>query len=198
MLACSSIAIGAEQPRPAAERTGKEIVDAVCGSCHVSGAQNAPKIGDKQAWGKLSARGLTSLTESALKGIRQMPPHGGRADLSDDEIKRAITYMVNQSGGRWIEPVSRTALPAERGGQEIVQANCAKCHQNGTGGAPRIGDGNAWRPRLQRGLDAVVRSAIHGHGGMAPRGGVANLTDTELRAAILYMFNPASEEPKAR
>ncbi|MDH3281580.1 MAG: hypothetical protein OEQ18_10680, partial [Gammaproteobacteria bacterium] len=34
-------------------------------------------------------------------------------------------------------------------------------------------------------------SAIHGHGGMPPRGGQASLTDSEIRSAILYMFNPA-------
>ena len=199
VLACSTAAIGAEQARaPVAGRSGKEVVDAVCASCHASGAQNAPKIGDKQAWEKLSSRGLTNLTESALKGVRQMPSHGGRVSLTDDEIRRAITYMVNQSGGHWIEPTGRKAPPAERSGREIVQTYCAKCHQTGTGGAPKIGDGNAWRPRLKDGLDAVVRSAIHGHGGMAPRGGVADLTDTELRSAIVYMFNPASEESKKR
>ena len=199
VFACTTAALGAEQARsPAPERTGKDIVDAVCASCHASGAQNAPKIGDKQAWEKLSSRGLTNLTESALKGIRQMPPHGGRMTLTDDEIKRAVTYMVNQSGGRWVEPISRSAPSSERSGKDIVQTYCAKCHRNGDGGAPKIGDGNAWRPRLKYGLDSVVRSAIHGHGGMAPRGGVANLTDSEIRAAITYMFNPAGEEAKGR
>jgi hypothetical protein len=35
----------------------------------------------------------------------------------------------------------------------------------------------------------MVRSAINGHGGMPPRGGMANLTDPEIRNAVLYMFN---------
>jgi len=199
VFACATAAGAAEQARPSvSERTGKEIVDSVCASCHASGTHKAPRIGDKQAWEKLSARGLTSLTESALKGVRQMPSHGGRASLTDDEIRRAITYMVNQSGGHWVEPVSRGTPSAERSGQEIVQAYCAKCHRNGDGGAPKIGDGDAWRPRLKHGLDSVVRSAIHGHGGMAPRGGVASLTDSEIRAAIVYMFNPGGGGTKAR
>jgi cytochrome c5 len=42
-----------------------------------------------------------------------------------------------------------------------------------------------------------VRSAISGHGGMPPRGDKADLTDGEIRAAILYMFNPkGSDAPK--
>ena len=57
------------------ERSGKEVVEASCFACHGSGANGAPRIGDKRAWAKRSAQGLTSLTASALKGIRQMPPH---------------------------------------------------------------------------------------------------------------------------
>ena len=83
------------------ERSGKEVVDAVCIACHGTGANGAPRIGDKKAWSKLASRGLTGLSQSALKGIRNMPPHGGNPALTDTEIERAITYMVNQSGGHW-------------------------------------------------------------------------------------------------
>ena len=171
------------------ERSGKQVVEASCFACHGSGAKGAPKIGDKQAWAKRSAQGLTSLTASALKGIRQMPPHGGNTNLTDTEIERAITYMVNQSGGNWTEPISRTAPTPERTGEEIVQARCMKCHQTGEGGAPKIGDRAAWIPRVKQGLDVVVRSAIKGHGGMPARGGQADLTDGEMRSAVVYMFN---------
>jgi cytochrome c5 len=41
--------------------------------------------------------------------------------------------------------------------------------------------------------DGTVRSAIHGHGNMPARGGMADLTDPEVRAAILYMFNPGAK-----
>ena len=171
------------------ERSGKEVVDAVCSSCHATGAKGAPKIGNKKAWAKLSSRGLAGLTKSALEGIRQMPPHGGNPALTDTEIQRAITYMVNRSGGHWTEPISTTAPVGERSGQQIVKEQCSKCHQTGKGGAPKIGDRAAWIPRLKPGLDVVVRSAINGHGGMPARGGMADLTDAELRSAIVYMFN---------
>jgi cytochrome c5 len=174
------------------ERSGKEVVDAVCIACHGTGANGAPKIGDKKAWSKLASRGLTGLSQSALKGIRNMPPHGGKLTLTDTEVERAITHMVNQSGGHWAEPVSTTTPPAERSGGEIVKAQCVKCHEAGVGGAPRIGDRTAWIPRLKQGVDPLVRSAINGHGGMPPRGGLANLTDREIRSAIVYMFNPVA------
>jgi cytochrome c5 len=40
-----------------------------------------------------------------------------------------------------------TAAPTERSGEEIVRAQCAKCHASGEGGAPKIGDRDAWIPR---------------------------------------------------
>jgi cytochrome c5 len=60
-----------------------------------------------------------------------MPAHGGDAGLSDIEIERAITYMVNQSGGKWVEPTGGLTPAVERRGEQVVQAQCAKCHQAG-------------------------------------------------------------------
>lgn len=172
------------------ERNGKDVVDAVCTACHGTGANGAPKIGDKKVWAARAAGGLTGLSQNALSGIRKMPSHGGNPELSDTEIERAITYMVNESGGHWAEPISRTIPAKERSGEQIVRTYCFKCHETGVGGAPKIGDRASWAPRVKLGFDALTRSAINGHGGMPPRGGVANLTDTEIRAAITYMFNP--------
>ena len=189
------VALGVAQAQPR-EKSGKEVVDAVCARCHATGAQGAPKIGDRKAWSKRAQQGLSGLTEHALNGIRKMPPHGADMSLSDLEIKRAVTHMVNQSGGKWVEPISKQSPAAERTGEQIVKAQCAKCHEAGKGGAPRIGDRAAWIPRLSHGLDNTVRSAIKGHGGMPARGGVADLTDHELRGAIIYMYQaPAPKAP---
>ena len=86
-------------------------------------------------------------------------------------------------------PVCAQTKNTERSGEQVVQAQCFKCHESGKGGAPRIGDRSAWVPRIKQGLDVVVRSAIRGHGNMPARGGMADLTDSELRAAVVYMFN---------
>jgi cytochrome c5 len=197
LLACAVFA--APQEGAAQGRSGKEVVESTCANCHRTGAQRAPKIGDRKAWRPRAAQGLSSLTLSALKGIRAMPPHGGNPALTDLELARAITYMVNASGGKWTEPASASELKAERTGAQVVKMQCSKCHQEGKGGSPKIGDRDAWSKRLSGGLDRAVSSAIHGHGGMPPRGDKADLTDGELRSAILYMFNPkapAKAEPK--
>jgi cytochrome c5 len=183
----SSVAAYAGDARPS--RSGKEIVDEACAKCHATGAQGAPRIGDTAAWRSRATRGLTSLTQSALKGIRNMPPHGARFDLTDTELKRAIVHMVNESGGQWKEPADPTRVGL-RSGREIVEMRCQTCHETGKGGAPKIGDRTAWIPRLRQGFEVTVRSAINGHGGMPARGGLPDLTDHEIRGAIVYMFNP--------
>jgi len=92
---------GAGHAAQAHEKSGKQVVDSVCVQCHGTGINGAPKIGDAKAWAKLSDQGLTALTSHALEGVRNMPPHGGNFKLTDIEIQRGITYMVNQSGGHW-------------------------------------------------------------------------------------------------
>lgn len=100
-----------------------------------------------------------------------------------------------------LTPQQSIGQPADRSGEQIVMAQCVKCHQTGEGGAPKIGDRAAWTPRLSQGLDSLVRAAIRGHGGMPARGGMADTTDAEIRNAIVYMFNPggavASDAGKA-
>lgn len=192
IAACAMFITVREASGQTPERSGKQVVEQVCGTCHASGARGAPKIGDKRAWAKREAEGLTALTQTALKGIRQMPPHGANFKLTDTEIKRGITYMVNESGGHWVEPISKTNPPGARTGEQIVAARCITCHGKGVNGAPRIGDRDAWISRVKQGLDVVVRSAINGHGAMPPRGGMADLTDAELRSAVIYMFSKSN------
>jgi cytochrome c5 len=184
VFAAAAYDAGAQEPR-----SGKQVVESTCVNCHGTGEKGAPKIGDAKAWRPRAAQGMSSLTQSALKGIRNMPSHGGNAALSDLELARGIAYMVNASGGKWTEPASDKDLKAERSGAQVVRMQCSKCHQEGKGGAPKVGDREAWSKRLSQGIDHAVRSAINGHGGMPPRGDRADLTDGELRAAILHMLN---------
>ncbi len=195
VLAAACAAMPAASDPAAATRSGKELVEQVCAKCHATGINGAPRIGDASAWIRRASEGLTGLTKHAIAGLRKMPPHGGQMDTSDLELERAITYMVNQSGGHWTEPIDRSHPPRERTGEEIVHAQCYKCHEKGVNGAPRIGDRAAWIKRAGPGFDSLVRSAINGHGGMPARGGMANLTDSEMRAAITYMFQTSVKHP---
>ena len=112
----------------AADRTGQQVVASVCAACHTTGLNGAPKIGDKNAWRKRADQGLSSLTQHALDGVRNMPAHGGQPNLSDLEIARAITTMVNESGGHWVAPINPDQYGKERSGESIVVARCSQCH----------------------------------------------------------------------
>ncbi len=185
LLAVAVAPAGAQEPG----YRGVDIFDAVCWACHTDGEKGAPRIGERAAWAARTMQGLDGLTRNVLRGNRGMPPHGGNARLSRLEVQRAIVYMVNASGGDWIEPPDPRPQGAARSGAQIVHAQCALCHESGFDGAPRIGDRAAWLPRTKLGIDPMVRTAIRGHGAMPPRGGKANLSDAELRDAVIYMIS---------
>lgn len=87
------------------------------------------------------------------------------------------------------------ALAADPPGAATAKSHCYRCHEAGSANAPKPGDKAAWAPRLSKGVATLLHAAIRGHGGMPPRGGKADLTDAELRAALLYLFNPAGPPP---
>ena len=180
---------------PKGALTGDQVYEQVCKTCHENGLAGAHKIGDKAAWAKVIAQGPKLTYEHAIAGIRAMPAKGGNPNLEDIEVQRAVAFMVNKAGAGWMEPagpaaIARPAPPLEgRTGEQVVAAACGKCHQTGQGGAPKIGDRAAWTSRLKLGLEPVVKSAIKGHAGMPARGGLADLTDAEVKRAVEYMMN---------
>lgn len=96
-----------------------------------------------------------------------------------------------------IQPVARVEIqavkiaPGSRTGEQIVKSVCAGCHDSGAVGAPKTGDAAQWAPRIALGQDALTASAIAGKGAMPPRGGAADLTDTEVKRAVAYLVNLA-------
>jgi len=79
-----------------ATAAGEKTYKAACFVCHDAGVANAPKLGDKAAWTPRIALGIEALYTTSLKGKGAMPPKGGRADLSDDEVKASVDYMVSK------------------------------------------------------------------------------------------------------
>lgn len=76
---------------------GQKIYDSACHSCHSTGVAGAPKLGDQTAWKEKIAKGMDSLVQSTINGKGNMPPKGGDQTLSEDDIRAAVTYMVDQS-----------------------------------------------------------------------------------------------------
>ena len=75
-------------------KDGATVYNTVCGACHASGALNAPKAGDKAAWGPRIGQGKDALYKSALNGKNAMPARGGASSLSDAEVKAAVDHLI--------------------------------------------------------------------------------------------------------
>lgn len=188
-LLCAGLSgsvVAADKP----EQSGKQVVDKVCSACHLSGKDGAPRIGNTEEWSKHAAQGLSAMTKNAITGVRKMPAHGGQNALSDLEISRAVSYMV--SGGKAADPSKPYSSPQQKSGEQVVKDRCQDCHATGKNGAPRIGDAAAWQPRLQGGVDALTKSAIHGHNAMPARAGIGNLSDADIAAAVVFMVNQST------
>ncbi|MEO6281673.1 c-type cytochrome [Roseateles sp.] len=84
-------------------KTGEQVFQAQCTTCHATGALGAPKLGDAAAWGPRVKSGVEALLNSALKGKGAMSPQGG-GEFSDFEIHRAVVYMANAGGAKFDEP----------------------------------------------------------------------------------------------
>lgn len=66
-------------------------------------------------------------------------------------------------------------------------AACNACHGMGVAGAPKTGDAEAWAPRMEKGMDALVSSVKNGLGIMPAGGLCADCTDEEYMELIKYM-----------
>jgi len=75
---------------------GKAVYAQTCAACHSAGVAGAPKAGDKGAWGPRIGGGRDALIVAVLKGKGAMPPKGGNASLSDEDVKSAVDYLIAQ------------------------------------------------------------------------------------------------------
>jgi len=97
--AANTASAAATAATPVAARSlGEDVFQKACRACHGPGIAGAPKVGDAAAWAPRIAQGIEVLHEHSLTGFTGrtgvMPPKGGFANLSDDEVKAAVDYMV--------------------------------------------------------------------------------------------------------
>ena len=78
-------------------KSGKDVYNSVCMSCHMSGAAGAPVTGKVDQWVDRLSKGNDTLYANAINGIGVMPAKGGLMSLSDEEVKLAVDYMLEES-----------------------------------------------------------------------------------------------------
>ncbi|MEM1263066.1 MAG: c-type cytochrome [Pseudomonadota bacterium] len=81
--------------------SGPQVYNAACIACHGAGIGGAPTYGSADVWAPRIAKGIDTLYGHSINGFSgeagYMPPKGGRTDLSDDEIRAAVDYMIEGS-----------------------------------------------------------------------------------------------------
>lgn len=111
-----------------------------------------------------------------------------------DQLQKRIAPVARVSiaglsdGAGEPEPVP---VAVAMSGEDIYNSSCVACHGIGIAGAPKVGDPEAWAPRIDQGLPTLYDHAINGYQGdsgmMPPKGGAMSLSDDDVKAAVDYM-----------
>lgn len=84
-------------PIGANAKDGGVVYAQACALCHANGVGGAPKLTDKAEWGKRAAQGRDAMVTAVIKGKGAMPPKGGNASLSEDDVKAAVDHMLDKA-----------------------------------------------------------------------------------------------------
>ncbi|NKI35239.1 cytochrome c5 family protein [Wenzhouxiangella sp. XN79A] len=94
-MAAAEAAQADEAPQVAFDGSldGEMIYNNVCAACHNSGAAGAPMLVASD-WTDRMPQGEDTLVQHAIDGIGTMPAKGGRMDLSDEQVRASVEYML--------------------------------------------------------------------------------------------------------
>ena len=111
------------------------------------------------------------------------------------DLPKSIAERIQKVGVVDVRDANREL----KSGEEVFKAQCTTCHTIGALGSPKYGDAAAWAPRVKKGYDALLTSALKGKGNMGAQGG-GEYNDTEIGRAVVYMANAGGAkfaDPKA-
>jgi cytochrome c len=144
----------------------------------------------------------TMKIEGTLKGITPVghfiegadapaASHEGQEDLEREKAhaRKAALTGEEASNESKLEPAKLS--DKAMAGKETFENACKVCHGSGIAGSPKLGDVEAWAPRVKQDLSVLVEHAIKGFSGgsgiMPPKGGRVDLSDQKVEEAVNYM-----------
>jgi cytochrome c5 len=131
-----------------------------------------PRGADSVAWGSIMSRSVgrlaavvcaTALAAGCAKPAQNQPP-------SPEAIARAASLK-----------------PADPRLAGLYASACHACHGQPGSGAPLAGDRDAWDPRWDKGLPALMTSVVGGYKGMPAGGQCFACNSDDYRALIQFM-----------
>ncbi|MBL8201194.1 MAG: cytochrome c5 family protein [Chromatiales bacterium] len=132
-------------------------------------------------------------TDSQLAWVKEDPAYAtavaerikpaGQVTLPGDEAAAGAVAMA--------VPEAAAPVAAKLTGEQVYNTACFACHGAGVGGAPKLGDAAAWKPRVAQGVATLNKHALEGFQGQAgvmpAKGGRVDLSDDEIIAAVRFM-----------
>jgi cytochrome c5 len=111
----------------------------------------------------------------------------------EKRIKPVADVYTGEDGPTAVEEVAGQAEPAQAvafdgslDGEMIYTNVCAACHATGVAGAPQPGT-PAMAERVEKGVDALMQTALNGLNAMPARGGRPDLSDEQVQAVVEFM-----------
>lgn len=127
-----------------------------------------------------SAGGGAAPSGAGDSGSSDSGAEGGSAQAQGDGAQSA-------EGADGATQVAASGGGDARSGETVYNSYCFACHMAGVAGAPKLGDAEAWAPRIDKGKEALYQSTYNGLNAMPPRGTCMNCSDQELQNAVDWM-----------
>ncbi len=144
--------------------------------------------------------------EDRLKAIESVALVGGPAPKTPAaaEVKKVEPKPAEEKAAPAVDAVAKDAVAkdavakedvADSGaidGAALYKTKCIACHATGVAGAPTIGNKEQWAPRIAKGMDILMDTALTGsktNPAMLPKGGASDLSEAQIKAIVEYMVS---------
>ncbi len=104
-----------------------------------------------------------------------------------DPVEETVAVAATDTSNNAAEP----ELLAVNAGEELYNKQCMACHSNGLLNAPKLGDKEAWAPRIAKGKETLYTHSAQGFNKM-PAQAVNGVTEAQVKASVDYMLAAVS------
>ena len=149
-----------------------------------------------------SAQQATEAAASAAQAASAVVETASQAASAADQAAQSAGTAVVAAGTAAVAAAAasadagKAAAPAAAGdvdlaaGEKLYKTACFVCHDAGIAGAPKLGDKEAWAPRLAQGDQVLIKHSIDGYTGLTgvmPPRGASTASDEEMKNAVIFM-----------